>query len=94
MVMLNCRVLKLEDLLELARNNEADLTAPIQTFSLPGSKIEIGDEPNSMGVVNLSPDSWYPGKRLPQHRGCDFPREIIGSSGCGYCGYGWGIDLA
>ena len=58
MVMLNCRVLKLEDLLELARIHEADLTAPVQTFSLPGSKIEIGDEPNLMGVVNLSPDSW------------------------------------
>ena len=57
MVMLNCRVLKLEDLLELARNNEADLTAPIQTFSLPGSKIQIGEESSLMGVVNLSPDS-------------------------------------
>ena len=49
--MLNCQVLKLEDLSELARNFEADLTAPIQTFSLPGCEIEIGDEPNLMGVV-------------------------------------------
>jgi len=59
MVMLNCRLLKFEDFLELVRNYESDLTAPIQTFSLPGSKIEIGDEPSLMGVVNLSPDSWY-----------------------------------
>ena len=56
---LNCRVLKLEDLFELAGIHEGDLTAPVQTFSLPSSKIEIGDEPSLMGVVNLSPDSWY-----------------------------------
>ena len=59
MVMLNCRVLKLEDLLELARSHEADLIAPVETFSLRDTKIEIGDEPSLMGVVNLSPDSWY-----------------------------------
>ena len=37
-------MLKLEDLLELARNNEADLTAPMQTFSF-GFKIQIGGNP-------------------------------------------------
>ena len=52
-------VLKLEYLFELARSHEADLAAPVKAFSLPGSNIEIGDEPSLMGVVNLSPDSWY-----------------------------------
>ena len=57
--MLNCRVLKLEDLLELARDHETELAAPVQAVSLPGSKVELGAEPKLMGVVNLSPDSWY-----------------------------------
>ena len=57
--MLNCRVLKLEDLLELARDHEAELAAPVQVISLSGSKVEFGAEPKLMGVVNLSPDSWY-----------------------------------
>ena len=56
---LNCRVLKIEDLIELAGSHEGDLAAPVQTFSLPNSKIEVGEEPSLMGVVNLSPDSWY-----------------------------------
>ena len=57
--MLNCRVLKLEYLLELARDHEAELAAPVQVISLSGSKVEFGAEPKLMGVVNLSPDSWY-----------------------------------
>ena len=59
MVMLNCCVLKLEDLLELAGSYESDLSTPTQSFSLPCSEIVIGDESSLMGVVNLSPDSWY-----------------------------------
>lgn len=57
--MVNCGVLKLEDLLELTQAHLSELNAEVQSFSITDSNVVIGADPKLMGVVNLSPDSWY-----------------------------------
>jgi dihydropteroate synthase len=52
-------VLSLENLTELARAHEADLNAPVREFAIGKSHFVFNTTPQLMGVVNLSPDSWY-----------------------------------
>jgi dihydropteroate synthase len=52
-------VLSLEHLTELTRAYEADLNAPVREFAIGKSHFDFNTTPQLMGVVNLSPDSWY-----------------------------------
>jgi dihydropteroate synthase len=52
-------VLNLEQLSELLENNRAAASARVKEFSVGGGKLKFGLQPAIMGVVNLSPDSWY-----------------------------------
>lgn len=52
-------VLQLEQLAELAAQNRAALAAKVKEFSLGGKTFTFNQRPAIMGVVNLSPDSWY-----------------------------------
>ncbi len=52
-------MLKLENLAELLEKNRAAASARVKEFSIGGRKFKFNSQPAVMGVVNLSPDSWY-----------------------------------
>ncbi len=52
-------MLKLEHLAELAGNSRAADLARVKEFPIGGKKFHFNARPAVMGVVNLSPDSWY-----------------------------------
>jgi dihydropteroate synthase len=52
-------MLKLENLAELLENNRAAASARVREFPIGGRKFNFNSRPAVMGVVNLSPDSWY-----------------------------------
>ena len=52
-------MLKLEQLAELVEKNRAAAKARVKEFSIGGKNFAFNSKPAIMGVVNLSPDSWY-----------------------------------
>lgn len=52
-------MLKLEDLAELAVTHSDAASARVKEFSIGTRKFAFNSRPAIMGVVNLSPDSWY-----------------------------------
>ena len=52
-------MLRLEDLAELLEKNRGAAPAPVKEFTLGGRTFTFNSRPAVMGVVNLSPDSWY-----------------------------------
>jgi dihydropteroate synthase len=52
-------VLTLEQLAELLEKNRAAASARVKEFSIGGREFNFNSRPAIMGVVNLSPDSWY-----------------------------------
>jgi dihydropteroate synthase len=52
-------MLTLEHLAELFEKNRAAAAARVVEFSIGGRKFHFNTRPAVMGVVNLSPDSWY-----------------------------------
>jgi len=52
-------VLTLEQLAELLEKNRAAASARVQEFTLGGKNFAFNSHPAVMGVINLSPDSWY-----------------------------------
>ncbi len=52
-------MLTLECLSELLEKNRAAAAASVREFSIGGRPFAFNSEPAIMGVVNLSPDSWY-----------------------------------
>ncbi len=52
-------MLNLQWLQELTEKHSADLQAQVQAFTLKGKPFDSALRPSTMGVVNLSPDSWY-----------------------------------
>ena len=52
-------MLNLEQLAELLEKNRAAASARVKEFSIGGKKFNFNSQPAVMGVVNLSPDSWY-----------------------------------
>ncbi|MGA9450777.1 MAG: dihydropteroate synthase [Verrucomicrobiia bacterium] len=52
-------MLKLEQLAELLERNRAAAAARVKAFSIGGRPFNFNSRPAIMGVVNLSPDSWY-----------------------------------
>src|SRR5512139_1416579 len=52
-------MLSLEYLSELLEKNRATANARVQEFSLGGKRFSFNSRPAIMGVINLSPDSWY-----------------------------------
>ncbi len=52
-------MLKLEQLAELLEKNRHAASARVREFSIGGTKFNFNSQPAIMGVVNLSPDSWY-----------------------------------
>ena len=52
-------MLKLEQLAELLDKNRAAAAARVKEFSIGGRQFNFNSRPAIMGVVNLSPDSWY-----------------------------------
>jgi dihydropteroate synthase len=52
-------VLNLEQLAELLEKNRAAASARVKEFSIGGKRFNFNSQPAVMGVVNLSPDSWY-----------------------------------
>ena len=52
-------MLTLEYLAELLDKNRAAANATIKEFSIGGKMFHFNREPAVMGVINLSPDSWY-----------------------------------
>jgi dihydropteroate synthase len=52
-------MLAIEDLAELLEQNRAAATARVREFSVGGSPFRFNSKPAIMGVLNLSPDSWY-----------------------------------
>jgi dihydropteroate synthase len=52
-------VLNLEQLAGLLETNRAAASACVKEFSISGRKFNFNSRPAVMGVVNLSPDSWY-----------------------------------
>ena len=52
-------MLKLENLAELLGKNSAAASARVREFSIGKKKFNFNSQPAIMGVVNLSPDSWY-----------------------------------
>ena len=53
------RVLNLEQLSELFGKNRAAASARVREFSIGGKHFAFNSRPVIMGVINLSPDSWY-----------------------------------
>jgi len=49
----------LNKLLKLAQAHEADLNSVVQGFEIGTMRFDGNVSPSVMGVVNLSPDSWY-----------------------------------
>ena len=54
-----CPVLNLEQLAALLEENRAAASARVKEFSIGGRKFHFNSQPAVMGVINLSPDSWY-----------------------------------
>lgn len=52
-------MLTLEYLASLLEQHRADASVPVRGFSLGGKVFDFNARPAFMGVVNLSPDSWY-----------------------------------
>jgi dihydropteroate synthase len=52
-------MLRLEHLAELLEQHRAAATARVREFSLGGKPFAFNTRPAVMGVINLSPDSWY-----------------------------------
>src|SRR4051794_28479576 len=52
-------MLKLEYLAELASTHREALACSVKEFSLDGKSFAFNTRPAVMGVINLSPDSWY-----------------------------------
>ena len=52
-------MLNLEQLAELLEKNRAAASARVKEFSIDGKAFVFNSRPAIMGVVNLSPDSWY-----------------------------------
>jgi dihydropteroate synthase len=52
-------MLRLENLAELAERHADDLNWPVAAFAIGGREFAFDRQPHLMGVVNLSPDSWY-----------------------------------
>jgi dihydropteroate synthase len=52
-------VLNLEQLAELLEKNRAAASARVKEFSIGGKRFNFNSQSAVMGVVNLSPDSWY-----------------------------------
>jgi dihydropteroate synthase len=52
-------VLSLEHLANLAENHGNELNADVREFYIGGKYFHFNNAPHFMGVVNLSPDSWY-----------------------------------
>lgn len=52
-------MLNLEQLSELFENNRAAASARVKEFSIGGTQFKFNSQPEIMGVVNLSADSWY-----------------------------------
>ncbi|MGD0350184.1 MAG: dihydropteroate synthase [Verrucomicrobiota bacterium] len=52
-------MLTLEQLAELLEKNRAAASARVKEFSIGGREFNFNSRPAIMGVVNLSPDSWY-----------------------------------
>jgi dihydropteroate synthase len=52
-------VLNLEQLAELMDKNRVAAAARVKEFSIGGKHFAFNSQPAIMGVVNLSPDSWY-----------------------------------
>jgi dihydropteroate synthase len=52
-------MLKLENLAGLLEKNRAAAFARVKEFSIGAKKFNFNSQPAIMGVVNLSPDSWY-----------------------------------
>ncbi len=52
-------MLKLEQLAELLGKNRAAASACVKEFSIGGKQFAFNSQPAVMGVINLSPDSWY-----------------------------------
>ena len=53
------RVLNLEQLAELLEQNRPTVRAQVKEFLIGGKHFAFNSQPAIMGVVNLSPDSWY-----------------------------------
>src|SRR5438445_1783643 len=52
-------MLTLEQLAELVDKNRAATQARVKEFSIGGRHFAFNSQPAVMGVINLSPDSWY-----------------------------------
>jgi len=52
-------MLTLEQLAELVEKNRAAASARVREFSIGGKSFPFNSRPAIMGVLNLSPDSWY-----------------------------------
>jgi dihydropteroate synthase len=52
-------MLKLEQFAELLEKNRAAASARVKEFSIGGRLFAFNSQPAIMGVINLSPDSWY-----------------------------------
>jgi dihydropteroate synthase len=53
------RLLTLEKLSELLVMHRAQSSARVKEFAIGGKKFEFNSRPAVMGVINMSPDSWY-----------------------------------
>ena len=52
-------MLNLEELANLLEHNRAAARAQVKEFSIGGQNFAFNSQPAVMGVINLSPDSWY-----------------------------------
>ncbi len=52
-------MLNLEALADLLEQNRAAARAQVKEFSIGGRNFSFNSQPSIMGVINLSPDSWY-----------------------------------
>ncbi len=52
-------MLTLEWLADLANRNRSSLNAQVAEFLIQGQRFSFNSQPGLMGVINLSPDSWY-----------------------------------
>jgi len=52
-------MLTLEYLAQLVKEHRAAVAVRVKEFSIAGTRFDFNSRPAIMGVVNLSPDSWY-----------------------------------
>src|SRR5688572_30146436 len=52
-------MLTLEDFAALVEQYRPALNAPVRDFEIGGRLFQFSARPHLMGVINLSPDSWY-----------------------------------